>query len=185
MLAVILAVAEPPRVGGAEAALLVTARDIPPGSTLAPADVRVARFPAALVPKGALADPHRATGRVLHGPAAAGEPITETRLAAQGGGGPSAGRPGAVTVPIRLADPDVAGLLSPGARVDVVAADGPRADGSASASVLAADAVVVAVREVGVRPAEPDHLVLLDVEPRVAITVAASAPLRKLTVILR
>ena len=51
------------------------------------------------------------------------------------------GRPGTVAVPVRLADPAVADLLTAGTRVDVIAAATP----DASDTVLASDATVVTV----------------------------------------
>ena len=69
------------------------------------------------MPAGALREPAAAEGRVLVGAARAGEPITDVRLA---GAAPAAPGPSAAAVPVRLADPGVAGLLTPGSRVDVV-----------------------------------------------------------------
>lgn len=121
--------------------VLVAARDLASGAALAPPDLVVASWPDALVPDGALRAPPDADGRVLVGAVRAGEPLTDVRLAGPDTAARITGRPGDAAVPIRLPDPDVARLLAPGSRVDVVA-PGPD-DGRPQ--VLAADAAVITV----------------------------------------
>lgn len=116
--------------------VLVAARALPAGTVLSPADVRTARMPPDLVPESAIADPAAVDAAVLAASAGPGEPITRTRLLGPEHTRLTAG-PDRAAVPVRLADPAVARLLHPGARVDVVAAE-PR-------SVVARDAVVLAV----------------------------------------
>jgi Flp pilus assembly protein CpaB len=142
MLAALLAVR--PAVGAREPTdpLVVAARDLPPGVGLSVSDVRVVPVPAAYRPAAALGSADEIAGRVLAGPAAEGEPITRIRLVGPENTRLLTGIAGAVAVPVRLADPTVADLLTPGAHVDVVAAD-PRGGGPV---LLAADAVVVTVR---------------------------------------
>ncbi|MBP2340724.1 Flp pilus assembly protein CpaB [Saccharothrix coeruleofusca] len=109
--------------------VVVAARDLAPGVVLSAADLRVVGVPPDLRPSGAV-PLAAARDRVLVSAARAGEPLTDARLAAPD--------PDAASVPIRLADPEVAALLRPGSRVDVVGAD---------SRVLAEDATVVSVRE--------------------------------------
>ena len=78
---------------------------------------------------------------MLVGAARAGEPITDVRLAGPDVTARLTGRPGDAAVPVRLADPEVAGLLGPGSRVDVVT---PAPDDDRPV-VLAADAAVLTV----------------------------------------
>ncbi|WP_224392367.1 SAF domain-containing protein [Pseudonocardia sp. ICBG1293] len=187
LLAAVLAVAAVvvallPAPGAERVPVLVAARDLGPGTALGPADVLVAAWPPALAPAGALTTSAAVTGRLLAGPVTAGEPIGELRLV-----GPAlavaAGGPDASAVPLRPADPAVAALLSPGSRVDVVAA-GP--DG---ARVLAARAGVVAVLPpapgaAGAR-ADPGPLVLVALPEAEATAVAAATLAGEVTVTLR
>ncbi|WP_018683342.1 SAF domain-containing protein [Actinokineospora enzanensis] len=148
--------------------LLVATRVLAPGTALTAADVRVLRAPPDLRPEFALGDPLDAIGRVPAAAIGPGEPITRLRLVGAENTTATAGS-GAAAVAIRLADPDVAGLLRPGVRVDVISADpGGRA------AVLARDAAVVTVRPG--RPGEPGNLVVLAL-PRESATMVASAAL--------
>jgi Flp pilus assembly protein CpaB len=131
-------------------------------------DVRVARAPSSLRPAAALTDADQVVGRVLAGAASAGEPITRARLVGPENSRLSTGDPRAVAVPVRLADPAVAELLSPGARVDVVTVSADSLPGSV---VLAADATVVTVRGHA-----DDRLVVIAL-PREAATRVASVSL--------
>jgi hypothetical protein len=117
VLALILALA--PAEGDATGAVLVAARDLASGAALTEADVAVATWPVELIPAGVLRGPADAGGRILAGAARAGEPLTDVRLAGPAPPGRT-GDPRVAAVPVRLADADVAGLLVPGSRVDVI-----------------------------------------------------------------
>lgn len=144
LLAVALAVRPPPQTHGEPTVpMLVAARDLAPGSSLRPADVRVVRTPKSLRPPAALTAPGQAAGRVLAGAASRGEPVTRVRLVGRENSRLTTGDPDAVAVPVRLADPEVAALLTPGAHVDVVTV---AAEGGVDAVLLASDATVVTVR---------------------------------------
>ncbi|HKN96372.1 MAG TPA: SAF domain-containing protein, partial [Pseudonocardiaceae bacterium] len=127
----------------AQTDVVVAARDMAPGSLLTRADVSVRRLPASVVPSGALVRREAAVGRVLAAPVRAGEPLTDVRLVGQADTALTTGDPDAATVPVRLADPDVADLLRPGIRVDVVTLDPDHQ----SDPVLAENATVVTVRD--------------------------------------
>jgi pilus assembly protein CpaB len=173
LVALVLAVAPTSNAG---VPVVVAAADIAAGSSLHAADLAVRRWPAELVPAGALPDPAAADGRVLVGAARAGEPITDTRLA-----GPTAlGAPdGAAAVPIRLADAGAAALLVPGSSVDVVTVG---AD-SGEPVVLARAAGVLAV----LPPDSPSsgRLVLVAMPAGVAARVAAASLTEQVAVTLR
>jgi len=98
--------------------VVVAAREIPAGTTLTSDDVRVVRFPRALLPERAVADPGSVLGAATAVPLAAGGPVLPGLLADEEVRGPA----GTVVATVRFADPAVAGLLSPGMRVDVLAA---------------------------------------------------------------
>ncbi|ODV00191.1 MAG: hypothetical protein ABT15_30175 [Pseudonocardia sp. SCN 73-27] len=164
--------------------VLVATRDLPAGVVLGPADVAVRTWPEGLVPAGVLRDSAEAAGRVLAGPARAGEPVTDLRLAGPALAAAATGLPDAVAVPVRLADPGVAGLLVAGNVVDVVT---PGA-GADEAVVLAEGAVVTAVL-----PADPGgatagsrgRIVLVALPPAQATRLAAAALARQVAVTLR
>jgi pilus assembly protein CpaB len=124
-----------------EAPILVAARDLPGGTTLTTADVRLRALPVHAVPDGAV---RRAAGRTLAGPVRRGEPLTDVRL--RRGTLLDETDPGAVATPVRLADAAVVRLLHPGDRVDVLAA---RAEGPLPARTVAAAVPVVAVPRPG------------------------------------
>lgn len=180
VLALVLALA--PAEGDATGAVLVAARDLASGAALTEADVAVASWPVELIPAGALRGPGEAGGRVLAGAARAGEPLTDVRLAGTAPSGRT-GDPRAAAVPVRLADPDVAGLLVPGSRVDVIT-PGPAADRPV---VLAADAAVVTVvaAESGALGQARGRLVLVTLPRADAARVAAAALADQVTVTLR
>lgn len=122
--------------------VLVAGRDLAGGAVLGPGDVAARILPARAVPAGAV---RAAVGRVLSGPVRRGEPLTDVRLSRSAD--PLRTRdPGAVAVPVRLADAGVARLLRPGDRVDVLAA---RADGPLPAHTVAAGVPVLAVPKPG------------------------------------
>lgn len=168
LLAAVVALRAPQARGTPTLPVLVAARDLAPGSSLGLVDVRVARAPSSLRPAAALTDAEQVVGRVLAGAASAGEPITRARLVGPENSRLTTGDPDAVAVPVRLADPAVAELLSPGARVDVVTV---AADSLPESVVLAADATVVTVRG-----AADDRLVVIAL-PRESATRVASVSL--------
>ncbi|HEX2130033.1 MAG TPA: Flp pilus assembly protein CpaB [Actinophytocola sp.] len=175
LLAAVLAVRPPPQARGEPTSpTLVAARDLAPGSTLEPDDVRVVHAPESLRPATALTTASEATGRVLAGAASRGEPITSTRLVGRENSRLASGDPSAVAVPVRLADPEVAGLLTPGSRVDVVTVS---PDSATAGVLLAANATVVTVREEPPVAADrPGRLVVIAV-PRDDATRLASVSL--------
>ncbi|MGN0113243.1 MAG: SAF domain-containing protein, partial [Cellulosimicrobium funkei] len=101
---------------------VVTARAVPPGTTLAAPDVRVDHVPASLLPAGAPARADDVVGRRATVALPEGTLLQDGLVA---GGELAAGAPdGTVVAPVRL-DPGVAALLGPGDRVDLLAAGDP------------------------------------------------------------
>jgi pilus assembly protein CpaB len=165
-------------------AVVVAARDLASGTMLSPGDVSSSTWPAALVPAGAVRAPPEVAGRVLAGAARAGEPLTDVRLTGRESAARLTGRPDDTAVPVRLADPDVAGLLTPGSRVDVVTPGGE----DHQPVVLAADAAVLTV--LAAAPDSPGQIahgrLVLVVLPRsAAARVAAAAISEEVAVTLR
>jgi Flp pilus assembly protein CpaB len=163
---------------------VVAARDLPSGSVVHGADVRLADFPDDARPAGVLSTLDDVEGRLLAGAVRAGEALTDVRLATNV---PAPGDPATATVPVRLADAAVAELLRPGQRVDVVAAPEP----GASATVLAAGAIVVTTGSPDAPAGKPfagparGPLVLLRLPEASATRVAAISLDRPVTVTLR
>jgi Flp pilus assembly protein CpaB len=177
--------------GGVAAAVpvVVATADLPPGTTLAGGDLRIALFPPALRPAGSSAAPAALGGRVLAAAVRRGEPLTDVRLL--GAGLTALLAPGQVAAPVRLADLAVTGLVRAGDRVDVLAAT----EGAEQAERVAAGALVLAAparaapeADAGaVRPASgsaPDGLLLLAVDPATAARLAAASAAATLTVTL-
>lgn len=135
----------PKEADGGEA-VLVAARDIPVGAELSEADlaIRSVRSP----PQGVLRADARseAIGGQVAGPVRRGEILTDARLV--GDRGPDPG-PGRTAVPVPLADPAIAALLTAGMHVALVGLSEQRAEGTSTptVTVLAADAIVLSVSE--------------------------------------
>ncbi|RJQ71988.1 hypothetical protein D5S17_26725 [Pseudonocardiaceae bacterium YIM PH 21723] len=172
-----------PRPGEAMADVVVTARDLPSGSVLRAADVRVQRIPSGLLPSGSLSQLSTVEGRTLAGPARSGEQLTDIRILA-----PALettvdihnGRTGQAAVPIRLADSGLADLLYPGRKIDVVG----RSSRQDTESVLATDAVVLTVRRED-KPSATGLLVIVRLPRESAAVVAAAQVQQTVTVTLR
>lgn len=161
--------------------LVVAARDLPGGTTLTPSDLRVAVTPRDVVPDGVVPAVDAAAGRLLAGPARAGEPITDVRLL-----GPSllAGwGDDLVAVPVRVADPGAAAMLRAGDRIDLLAA---APDGVVGASTVAPDVPVISVPPPGDAGVLADGaLVVVAVPEDAASTLAQAAAVSRLSVALR
>lgn len=165
----------------AQTGVVVAAHDLAPGTTLAQGDLAVHVLPGDVVPSGALTGPAAVVGRVLAAPVRTGEPLTDVRLVGPADTALTTGDARASAVPVRLADPDVADLLRPGIRVDVVTLDPDQQ----SDPVLAANATVITVRDTAGTQGQPGRLVLVAL-PRQSATRLAAASLRQpVTVTLR
>lgn len=161
-----------------------SARRLEGGVALTAGDLTTVRLPPGAVPEGAITNEGEALGRRVTAPVARGQALTELDLVSAA----DTVRAGRVVAPLRLADGDLAALLSVGDPVDVLAAD-PEAP--------AARVVARNVRVVGLPP-PPDEtgigssggagggaLVLVDVDPGTAITLAQAAVAASLSVVLR
>jgi pilus assembly protein CpaB len=157
-------------------AVVVSARELPPGTVLGAGDLTTVRYPRAAAPAGVAGDPQELLHRVLAGGVRAREPITDARLV---GPGVTALLPaGQVAAPVRLADLAVAALVHTGDRVDVLATtpDAP------SAEVVAEGALVLATT--GTDEEAGAGLLLLAVDDATAARLAAAATAATLTVTL-
>lgn len=179
VLATVRALEDPP---APSETMVVAAHDLVGGDTVAAEDLRVVTVGADLAPAGATGDPDQVVGRVLASPVRAGEAVTDVRLVAPG---LLAGYPGAVAVPVRLADAGAVALLRVGDTVEVLAAD-PTGAGH-TAEVLTRAPVVALPRPEGrgtTAPWSEGGLAVLAVPPTEAARLAQAAVTSVLSVVL-
>jgi len=136
--------------------------------------LRTIAVPPADVPAGAAADMSAMVGGQLSGPMRRGEPLTDVRLTDGVLRRPAAGL---VSAPVRFADSQAAQLLQPGQRIDVLAASTAVGDEAGSASVVAADVMVVAIPIAAGQPAGGSQ-VDSDVDVEGALVVLATTALQ-------
>lgn len=159
----------------------VAAADLPPGSTLTAQDLAVAPLPADYLPPGAVLDQAEVVGRTLTGAIAAGEPLTHSRLLAQG-----PRDDGLHTVPVRLADAEAASLLTPGSVIDLVLASG-----HTGGRVIAEGVQVITVPQraattgFGQASRAAGSLIVVATDRRTAVALAAAGTQPGLGVVLR
>ncbi|WP_017585523.1 CpaB family protein [Nocardiopsis ganjiahuensis] len=172
--------------------VLVAARDLDAADPLSEGDLTALVLADRAVPDGALepqaVSPGKdAAGLSLNAPVRRGEVLTDARLS-----DPPAlpYGPDLVAVPVRVADPGAVGLLSPGSRVDVLAATGHEELGGPPSR--AGPAVeVVGGRPVLAVPAESDRggeggaLILIAATPEEARALAGHATTSRLSVTIR
>lgn len=158
--------------------VLTAAHDLAAGATLRAADLAEARLPRDLAPTPSLGATHL-IGRSLAAAVARGTPLTRLSLAGEAW---TSLPPGRVAVAVRLQDGALAGLLSPGQHVGLLAVD-PRSP--TNASLLTPDAVVLAIPPVppSSGTAMAGRLVVFEVSSGEAAMVTSSAVSRYLSVI--
>ncbi|HEU4542340.1 MAG TPA: SAF domain-containing protein [Jiangellaceae bacterium] len=161
--------------------LVVTARELPGGATLQRSDLDTIDVLPASVPAGATDSIDAAVGRMLAGPARAGEPITDVRLVGtslvQGWGDDL------MAVPVRIADPGAVAIVRPGELVDLIAAP---VDGHGAAGPIATQVPLLAA------PAQTDGglhadgaLLVVAVTSEQAADLAEAAVTSRLSVAVR
>ncbi|AOS61484.1 SAF domain-containing protein [Actinoalloteichus hymeniacidonis] len=157
---------------------LFATRDLAPGAVLRDADVRPGRLPEGAAPNGLLAEPTDIVGKVLAGGARRGEALTDVRIVGRQLTTLTVGTHSASAVGIRLADGELAELLHPGKRVDVVSIDPDLGEGA----VLAEDAVVVSVRPH--EPGDNSRLIVVALPGDIAPEVASASLVNDMTITL-
>jgi pilus assembly protein CpaB len=150
------------------------------GSVVSAQDVAVSDVAEDAVPNGALVDPAAVINRRVLGPVAEGQVLTQLHVF----GRQADVYPGHVVAPLRIPDPEVAALLEPGSRIDVIAAD---PDGG-TAKVVANDVKVLTIPPP--RSAEADRtpadgaLILVEVDERTATVLAEAAAATRISLVL-
>lgn len=161
----------------------VAARDLPGGVVLTAAELRVESLPRQFVPAGALAAARSPVGRTLGPPARTGQPLTDLDLL--GDRLIQAVEPGAVAVPVHLADAAAAtGIVQAGQHVDVVSAAAPAgAPEAAAVGRVVARALPVLAPPVA-DSADAGAVAVLAATRRQAVALAAAAATGTLSMIL-
>jgi Flp pilus assembly protein CpaB len=169
-----------------QSTVVVAARDLSPGSELAPADLTLQSHPVTTIPDGALSDFAAAVGSTLTSPARRGEVITDVRLLSPRLAEVAAG-PDARIVPLHLADTGLLDLIRPGDVVDVLAVDeAPSGEADERPLLLATNAVVVLVSaKHQASGGRDDRLVLVALPAPTANEVAGASLTRAITLTLR
>ena len=116
--------------------VVVVARDLMPGHVLRQGDLAVADWPIDLRPGGSAADPVALVGRALAAGMSRGEPVTAVRV--RGPGLLTGVRSGLVAAHVRLADPAMGAMATPGDHVDLISSSGQMV--ATGVLVLAVDA---------------------------------------------
>lgn len=156
------------------------ARDLPTGTVIGPDDLRRTGFAPGSVPPAAVRSLRPLLGRTLATPLGAGEPVSPAHLV---GSDRLAGYPGRSAVAVRIPDPAVAALLTPGQRVDLVASD---PQGGRPPDRLVEDAAVLAVPRddrSGTGGMVTGRLVVFAVPDGLAAELASAGTSRYLTVV--
>ena len=160
--------------------VVVATKDLPAGKELTPDDVTVSRLPAESMPSGSFRTVQELTGRTTLQPMVKGQTLVEPMLAPTGS---KAGLMGLIPAGMRAMTVEVnefsglAGMLQPGARVDVIAVvRDPNNDKKVSARTILQNLEVRAVgRNInptqaveGAPPPPPSNNVTLLVTPKQA-----------------
>lgn len=154
--------------------VVVAARDLPSGATLAASDLRTVGLPASTVPDGALTTSDDAVRHVLSGAVRRGEPLTDRRLL--GRNILSNAATGSVASTVHVADADTLSLLQPGDRVDVLAAGD---NAPAAAITIATDVPVLSIGR-----SDDGGYVVVASTPATASLLAAAATRDRLSLTL-
>jgi pilus assembly protein CpaB len=115
---------------------VVTTQNLMPGHVLTRGDLVVADWPTDLKPGDAVADPATLVGMGLAAGMSRGEPVTAARV--RGPGLLTGVRPGLVAAHVRLVDPAMGAMATPGDHVDLISSSGQMV--AAGVLVLAVDA---------------------------------------------
>jgi pilus assembly protein CpaB len=177
------------------ARIVVAAADVNLGQRLAPDMGKLADWPAASLPQGALRDPRQLNGRVLKASVQRGEPLTEAKLAPAGtlGGLAALIAEGRRAITVRVNDVvGVAGFALPGNFVDILVntqgeGEGQGKDNAISKIVLERILVLAVAQEVSRDDSKPRvvNAVTLEVTPEQAERLDLARSVGILSLVLR
>lgn len=118
--------------------VVVASTALPAGTTLTADHLRTVYLPSAVTPEGSPGDADAVVGRTLAVPVTSGTVLGSTLLVDDTSTGP----PGTVVAAVRLAEPALLAVLTPGTRIDLLAAT-PVHDHGEGASTAAATTLAV------------------------------------------
>jgi pilus assembly protein CpaB len=178
------------------ARVAVAATEISLGQRISPEMVKLVDWPSGSVPPGVVSDLARLEGRVVRSGLQRGEPVLETKLAAQGtqGGLSAVIGEGRRAITVRVNDViGVAGFALPGNYVDIIVntqKDGDRnyiKDQNISKIVLERILVLAVAQEVGRDETKPKvvNAVTLEVTPEQAEKIDLARSVGTLSLVLR
>jgi Flp pilus assembly protein CpaB len=165
------------RAAGPGGPVVVAETDLARGTVLEDSYLSVRSIPTAHRPPGALTGPGEAAGRMLAADVLAGEPLTEARLAGDGGPVAAMVPPGLRAAPVAVPAPP--GLLAPGDRVDVLATF---AGGQPHTETVASGVEVLSILDGGPDAFEGVRTVVLLVSPDAAEALAYARSFAELSV---
>jgi len=155
--------------------VVAAARDLPGGTTLAASDLLRLELPRDAAPDGVVADAASLVGRVVNAPITVRSPITRATVST----GADLARQGYVVVAVPLPNQALAGLLTTGARIDLI--------GPGKLGVVASNARVVAApsAEEGSILSASQRVLLVEVTPEIAATLAGALDAGGVTIAVR
>jgi pilus assembly protein CpaB len=163
--------------GGPGGPVLVAAIDLRRGDLVSEESVSTVSMPARYTPPGALGASREVVGRKLATGIAAGEPITVTRLAPEGGPVAALVPPGLRAFVVPVAVPP--GLVEAGDRVDVLAT---YAGGEPHTETVVSSAEVLAILDAGRGALDSTSMVVLLVSTDTAERLAYARSFAELTI---
>src|SRR5476649_24245 len=178
---------------GGAGRVVVAAADVNLGQRLAPDMLKLADWPSDSLPRGALTDTQKLSGRVLKTSVLRGEPLTEAKLAPAGtlGGLSALIAEGKRAITVRVNDVvGVAGFALPGNFVDILVNTQAAATGNENAIskiVLERILVLAVAQEVGRDETKPRvvNAVTLEVTPAQAENIGLARSVGTLSLVLR
>jgi pilus assembly protein CpaB len=152
--------------------IVVVAHNLMAGAVLTQGDLAVADWPTDLTPEGATADPEALVGKSLGAGMSRGEPLTPARL--RGPGLLTGVETGLVAAHVRLADPAMAAMTTPGDHVDLISPAGKVV--ATGVRVLALDARPAESSWSAASPSGSAGGVIVAVSPETAVLLASADP---------
>ena len=175
-----------------EKTLVVAARPLPPGASIAADAVKTVRVPEKLFPHGGFSKTEEVVGRPVVSSIQPDEPVVEARIAPRGSGFGVAPLipPGMRALAVRVNDvAGVAGFVLPGARVDVLVTGRPPGSDETETTPVLEDVVVLSAGQTLEADSHSQSMsvavVTLLVTPAQAVSLPLAAAEGKVQLVLR
>jgi pilus assembly protein CpaB len=170
--------------------VVIAGATINPGVVIAPGQMKTMAWGSPILPEGSFNDPAKLSGRVAKQPISAGEPITESKLAAADsrGGLSSVITPGKRAISVRVNDViAVAGFTLPGSFVDVMVNTRDANDNPRSRIILNRVKVLAIAQETSADQNKPKvvNAVTLELSPEESEVLDLARSVGTLSLVLR